>query len=200
MGNSYAGARAKLEKARKDLAKQAKGMAKADPDLAKMLIDEADEHAKVIGKLDAGRYNVCDGCGGTISGERLAEMPAVLLCVDCAEGKKPKSKTAATAKRVAPSAPAAKSAKKPAKQSAKKSASDSELKVWVDSDICSGSGRCAKAVPDLFAVGKGGACYLKAGKKLVGGPDKLVDVPAALEKRVTAAAKKCPDQCVFVEV
>ena len=36
------------------------------------------------GKLDAGRYDRCDVCGGSIGAERLAARPAALTCVRCA--------------------------------------------------------------------------------------------------------------------
>jgi len=35
-------------------------------------------------KLDAGRYEICDICGGQIGAERLAARPAALTCVRCA--------------------------------------------------------------------------------------------------------------------
>ncbi len=37
-----------------------------------------------LGKLDAGRYEICDGCGGPIGAERLVARPAALTCVRCA--------------------------------------------------------------------------------------------------------------------
>jgi RNA polymerase-binding transcription factor DksA/tRNA(Ser,Leu) C12 N-acetylase TAN1 len=38
-----------------------------------------------LARLDAGRYGVCAGCGGTISMRRLAALPATPYCRDCAE-------------------------------------------------------------------------------------------------------------------
>ena len=35
-------------------------------------------------KFDAGRYEICDTCGGQIGAERLAARPAALTCVRCA--------------------------------------------------------------------------------------------------------------------
>jgi DnaK suppressor protein len=35
-------------------------------------------------KLDAGRYEICDSCGGPIAAERLAARPAALTCIRCA--------------------------------------------------------------------------------------------------------------------
>jgi DnaK suppressor protein len=35
-------------------------------------------------KVDSGRYEICDICGGPIGAERLAARPASLTCVRCA--------------------------------------------------------------------------------------------------------------------
>jgi len=35
-------------------------------------------------KLAAGRYEICDICGGPIAAERLAARPAALTCIRCA--------------------------------------------------------------------------------------------------------------------
>lgn len=52
------------------------------------LLEQAREHLAAIEaakrKLDAGTYDVCDGCGGPIGAERLAARPAALTCVRCA--------------------------------------------------------------------------------------------------------------------
>lgn len=37
-----------------------------------------------LGKLAAGRYEICDDCGGPIAAERLAARPAALTCIRCA--------------------------------------------------------------------------------------------------------------------
>jgi RNA polymerase-binding transcription factor DksA len=52
------------------------------------LLDRARAHLAAIDaalrKLDAGRYEICDICGGPIGAERLAARPASLTCVRCA--------------------------------------------------------------------------------------------------------------------
>lgn len=52
------------------------------------LLDRARDHVTAIdvalGKLDAGRYDVCDSCGGPIGAERLTARPAALTCIRCA--------------------------------------------------------------------------------------------------------------------
>ncbi len=52
------------------------------------LLDRARAHLAAIEaagrKLDAGRYEICDRCGGPIGAERLAARPAAVLCIRCA--------------------------------------------------------------------------------------------------------------------
>ena len=52
------------------------------------LLDQARSHLAAIDvarrKLDAGRYEICDGCGGPSGAERLAARPAALTCIRCA--------------------------------------------------------------------------------------------------------------------
>ena len=52
------------------------------------LLDRARAHLEAIdaalGKLDAGRYEICDICGRPIGAERLAARPAALTCIRCA--------------------------------------------------------------------------------------------------------------------
>ena len=37
-----------------------------------------------LGKIESGKYEICDICGGPIGAERLAARPASLICVRCA--------------------------------------------------------------------------------------------------------------------
>jgi RNA polymerase-binding transcription factor DksA len=39
-------------------------------------------------KIDSGRYEICDMCGGPIGEERLAARPASLICVRCARTRR----------------------------------------------------------------------------------------------------------------
>ena len=52
------------------------------------LADQARTHLTEIdaalSKIDSGRYEICDMCGGEIGVERLAARPASLICVRCA--------------------------------------------------------------------------------------------------------------------
>ena len=40
---------------------------------------------RALGRLDAGRYGVCEGCGRDIPTRRLAALPATPYCRDCVE-------------------------------------------------------------------------------------------------------------------
>jgi DnaK suppressor protein len=39
-------------------------------------------------KIDSGRYEICDMCGGPIGEERLAARPSSLICVRCARTRR----------------------------------------------------------------------------------------------------------------
>jgi DnaK suppressor protein len=41
-----------------------------------------------IAKLDEGTYGICDACARPIAAGRLAAMPDVVLCVDCAASER----------------------------------------------------------------------------------------------------------------
>jgi DnaK suppressor protein len=49
--------------------------------------EEAAQAAQAaLDRLDAGIYEICDGCGGRIGQARLSAMPATTLCVSCKAG------------------------------------------------------------------------------------------------------------------
>jgi RNA polymerase-binding transcription factor DksA len=39
-------------------------------------------------KVDSGKYEICDKCGGPIGAERLAARPAAVTCVNCARTRR----------------------------------------------------------------------------------------------------------------
>ena len=49
-------------------------------DRERKLIKKIDE---IIGKIDAGEYGYCDGCGIEIGLKRLEARPTATLCIDC---------------------------------------------------------------------------------------------------------------------
>ena len=52
------------------------------------LLDQAREQVTAIdaalGRLEAGRYGLCERCGQPIGDDRLAARPAALTCIRCA--------------------------------------------------------------------------------------------------------------------
>jgi RNA polymerase-binding transcription factor len=56
------------------------------------LLAQARQHLAEIeaalGKVESGRYEICDICGGPIGAERLAARPAALICVRCARARR----------------------------------------------------------------------------------------------------------------
>jgi DnaK suppressor protein len=56
------------------------------------LLAQAREHLAAtdaaLGKVESGRYEICDICGGPIGAERLAARPASLICVRCARARR----------------------------------------------------------------------------------------------------------------
>src|SRR6188472_4439216 len=44
---------------------------------------------RALVKLDEGSYGICDTCGDPIAPKRLAAMPDVVLCVECARAQAP---------------------------------------------------------------------------------------------------------------
>jgi DnaK suppressor protein len=50
-------------------------------DAARRRITDLDE---ALGRLDAGGYGICEGCGRPIPAERLAVRPSARTCVGCA--------------------------------------------------------------------------------------------------------------------
>jgi DnaK suppressor protein len=56
------------------------------------LITQAREHLAAIDaamrKVDSGKYEICDKCGGLIGAERLAARPSSLICVRCASARR----------------------------------------------------------------------------------------------------------------
>jgi DnaK suppressor protein len=52
------------------------------------LLDQARGHLAAIdaalGKVESGKYGICDICRGPIGAERLAARPASLVCIRCA--------------------------------------------------------------------------------------------------------------------
>jgi ferredoxin len=77
------------------------------------------------------------------------------------------------------------------------------MKVWIDQDLCTGDGLCEEIAPDVFTLLDDGLAYVKEGDKIFsdpGGPEGLAVVPAGQEEATIESAEECPGECIFIEV
>jgi len=51
--------------------------------LAEHLRDQLHDVDRALGKIDEGRYGVCERCGDPIPPERLEALPYIRLCISC---------------------------------------------------------------------------------------------------------------------
>jgi ferredoxin len=80
---------------------------------------------------------------------------------------------------------------------------DTDMKVWIDQDLCTGDGLCEEIAPDVFALLDDGLAYVKDGDKVLsepGGAEAVAPVPAGQEEAVIESAEECPGECIFIEV
>jgi ferredoxin len=80
---------------------------------------------------------------------------------------------------------------------------DTDMKVWIDQDLCTGDGLCEEIAPDVFALLDDGLAYVKDGDKILsepGGAEAVAPVPAGQEEAVIESAEECPGECIFIEV
>jgi ferredoxin len=78
----------------------------------------------------------------------------------------------------------------------------SEIRVWIDQDLCTGDGICTDHAPQVFTILEDGIAYCLEGDKVFndpGGAAELARVPRAAEKDVVDAAAECPGECIFIE-
>ena len=80
---------------------------------------------------------------------------------------------------------------------------DTDMKVWIDQDLCTGDGLCEEIAPDVFALLDDGLAYVKDGDKILsepGGAEAVAPVPAGQEEATIESAEECPGECIFIEV
>jgi ferredoxin len=83
----------------------------------------------------------------------------------------------------------------------------SDVKVWIDQDLCTGDGLCEEIAPDVFTLLDDGLAYVKEGSKVYDGsaPDRpkgadgLASFPDSMLDAVVEAAEECPGECIFIE-
>ena len=83
--------------------------------------------------------------------------------------------------------------------------SNTELKVWIDQDLCTGSGLCETTVPEVFVLQDDGFPYVVDSLRYnthsdnTEYPSGLADIPKELEEKVIEASEDCPGECIFIE-
>ena len=74
-----------------------------------------------------------------------------------------------------------------------------DLRVWIDQDLCTGDGLCVQYAPEVFEFDVDGLAYVKdESGDLKLAPGVRVDVPASLRLDVIDSAKECPGNCIHV--
>jgi ferredoxin len=68
------------------------------------------------------------------------------------------------------------------------------MKVWIDQNLCSGSGLCEDTLPEVFTI-IDGLAYINSDLILVGSAHV---VPRALWRDTRKAVKECPTECIFI--
>ena len=89
----------------------------------------------------------------------------------------------------------------------------SNMKVWIDQDLCTGDGLCAEIAPDIFEMADDGLAYVKEVHwKSIAGPDggkgdpalKMAEgtasVPEELVEATIESAEECPGECIFIDL
>lgn len=91
----------------------------------------------------------------------------------------------------------------------------SNIKVWIDQDLCTGDGLCAEICPDIFEMADDGLAYVKEvdwptiyskdGKTASENPilemaQGTASVPENLVEDVVEAADECPGECIFIDI
>ena len=88
------------------------------------------------------------------------------------------------------------------------------LKVWIDQDLCTGDGLCVEIAPTVFAMHDDGLAYVKENSwPTIYGPDgapkgepalKMAEGTASvLPEDVEAtieSAEECPGECIFIDL
>jgi ferredoxin len=90
----------------------------------------------------------------------------------------------------------------------------SNLKVWIDQDLCTGDGLCAEIAPSVFQMHDDGLAYVKEQDwPTIYGPDgspkgepalkMATGLASVLPEDVEAtieSAEECPGECIFIDL
>jgi ferredoxin len=87
----------------------------------------------------------------------------------------------------------------------------SQLKVWIDQDLCTGDGICVELQPAIFALHEDGLAYVKetswpdiyngaGGEPAYKMATGVATVPKAQADATIESAEECPGECIFLEI
>tara|TARA_R100001463_G_scaffold15818_12_gene41191 strand:+ start:5800 stop:6081 length:282 start_codon:yes stop_codon:yes gene_type:complete len=91
----------------------------------------------------------------------------------------------------------------------------SNIKVWIDQDLCTGDGLCAEICPSIFEMADDGLAYVKEvswptiysedGKTASSEPllqmaEGTASVPEDILEDVIESADECPGECIFIDI
>jgi ferredoxin len=79
----------------------------------------------------------------------------------------------------------------------------SEMRVWIDQDLCTGDGLCVDHAGDVFVQLEDGIAYVSEFGAVLndpGGSGSVAWVTVRDEQAVIDAAIDCPGECIFIEM
>jgi ferredoxin len=75
------------------------------------------------------------------------------------------------------------------------------VKVWIETDRCTGAGLCELIEQRVFVVGEDGLSRVQQdGRVLPPGPGNAAEVPDNYADRVREASQACPGDCIRFQV
>lgn len=74
------------------------------------------------------------------------------------------------------------------------------MRVWIDQDLCTGSGLCELIEPRVFVIADDGLARVQQDDRVLPpGPGGAALVPDGCADRVREAGQSCPGGCIRVE-
>ncbi len=74
------------------------------------------------------------------------------------------------------------------------------MRVWIDQDLCTGSGLCELIEPRVFVIADDGLARVRQDDRVLPpGPGGAALVPDGCADRVREAGQSCPGGCIRVE-
>lgn len=75
------------------------------------------------------------------------------------------------------------------------------MKVWIESDYCTGAGLCELIEQRVFVLGEDGLARVQQdGRVLPPGAGNPAEVPDSYADRVREASRSCPGDCIRFQI